>query len=296
MLRRSHTIKSVRFRERRRKILIGKVVLVILGAGVLWGLVFWLTGLPVITISAVSVSGNVSVSPYSIASSTRDLLTGRYWFTVPRSNILFYPKESIIKNILESYPRIKNVEVEFKNFHTVSVAITERETAALWCRTFVVTADASNDTSDECFLLDSQGFIFDSLGRTVASSVDVDASSTAVRSLPLVKFYGGISSTTDPVRMSYSSAEHFQESLLLADNPSSLGVNVVAFRERPDRDLDVELVGETRLVIGRESDNFSVMSNFQSVISEPNFDGLEGLGKIDYIDMRFGNKVFYLFK
>lgn len=283
MLGRSHTLKSDRLRERRRKIFIGKIVLILSGVGVLWCLVFWLTGLSVITINAVSVGGAVSVSPLAVASSTRNFLTGRYLFTVPRSNILFYPKESIAENIFKSYPRVKGVEVGFKNFHTINVAITERETAALWCHSPVAWAEILIDKSDECFLADSQGFLFDRFDSTLAPN---DAPSR-------VKFYGRVASTTDPVGQSYSSAERFQVLLLLVDELASFGVNVVAIRERPDQDFDVELSGGGRLVIGREPDTASVVSNLQSVISEPNFGGPDGLNKINYIDMRYGNKVFY---
>lgn len=296
MFGRSHRLKSARLRERRRKVIIGKIVLILFCAGVLWGLIFWLTGLSAITINVVSVSGAVVVPPSDIASSTEKFLVGRYFFTVPRSNILFYPKGAVAEHILESYPRVKKAEVGFKNFNTINVALTERESAALWCRSAEVLTASLVPKPDDCFLVDEQGFIFDKFHLSAVSSTDIAESPDSQSASEFVKFYGEISSTTNPVRLTYSSAERFQNLLALAANLKAVGVGVVAFRERSDRDLDVEFSGGGRMVIGREPDTASVIENFQSVVSEPNFGGLEGLNKIDYIDMRFGNKVFYRLK
>lgn len=296
MLGRSHTLKSARLKERRRKIVIGKIVLGCISAGGLWGLVFWLAGLPVIIIRGVEVWGTVSVSSEAIAASAEKFLSGRYLFTVPRANIFFYPKELITKNILESYPRVEKAEVRFKNFNTIHVAIVERETAALWCRSLAVPEVRLGEKWNDCFLMDAGGFIFDRFDPNDPSSPDVMKFMTSDRSPAYVKFYGSLSITTDPVRQTYASAKRFQELLIFSNDVATLGVTVLAFRERHDGDLDVELLEGGRLVLSSEPDVASVVSNLQSVISEPDFGGADGLKKVDYIDMRFGNKVFYKLK
>src|SRR3989338_6835150 len=98
MFHRTHTLKSTRLKERRRKIIVGKAVLSFLSVlGLLW-LVFWLAGLPAITILTIEVSGTVSVSSSNVASSTEKFLAGYYCFTIPRVNFFFYPKKSRTKN------------------------------------------------------------------------------------------------------------------------------------------------------------------------------------------------------
>lgn len=248
------------------------------------------------TVRVVKVSGTVAVSPSAIASSTEKFLTGRYLFTVPRANVLFYPKRSIERDILERYLRVARVEARFKNFHTLNISVTERKTEALWCRSILVQERDVGETRDDCFLLDGDGFVFDKFDLADQTSPDVLKFVTPSRFPAYVKFYGGFSSTTGPIGQTYLSSARFQELLQFSENLIPLGATVLAFRERPDNDLDVELSGGGRLVINRESDLSSTISNFQSMIFEPNFGGMEGLKKIDYIDMRFGNKIFYLLR
>ena len=276
--------------------MIGRFALALFCVGGLWGLIFWLTGLSVVTIRSVEVVGTVSVSPAAIASSTEKFLTDRYWFIVPRSSIFFYPRESIIGNILDSYPRVEKAEVRFKNFHTVNVTITERETAALWCRPSLAPETYFGEQWDDCFLMDKNGFVFDRFDPSALDSPDVMKFMVSNHFPAYIKFYGSVTGTTTPVGQSYLSPKGFQTSLDFAKNVDYLGVTALAFRERPDSDFDVDLVGGTRLVIPREPDISYLVSNLQAIISNPNSSEVGDLNKIDYIDLRFGSKVFYLLK
>ena len=83
MFHRTHTLKSTRLKERRRKIIVGKAVLAFLSVLGLLGLVFWLAGLPAITIRTIEVSGTVSVSSSNVARSTEKFFSGHYFFYFP---------------------------------------------------------------------------------------------------------------------------------------------------------------------------------------------------------------------
>ena len=90
---RTHNLKSARLRTRRRKVVIGTVVIVFLCIFGAWSLFFWLSSLSTISIQRIEISGNQLVSSAQIASSTEGFLTGRYFFTIPHRNIFFYPKD-----------------------------------------------------------------------------------------------------------------------------------------------------------------------------------------------------------
>ncbi len=278
MLGRTHNLKSARLRLRRRKAFIGRVVLTTFYLAGLWGSIFLLSGLGAVTIRNIEVAGTVSVSPQEIATTAQQFLTGRYFFTVPRASIFFYPKDAIVESILRSFPRAERIAVGFKNFHTIGISITEHQAAALWCQGEALTSAKSG--GEVCFLLDSNGFIF-----APFSPLGGEASK-------FMKFYSA-SPKENPIKQTYSSTEYFHSLLGFAKDLASIGFSVSLFRERPDADFEVQLLGGQRLIFGRDANFASIINNFQTIVSDPSFSGTSGLSKVDYIDLRYGNKVFY---
>jgi len=65
---------------------------VILCLAGIWGMIYLISGLEVVNIHKVEIVGNSSMSSGAIDEITKSFLTGQYFFTVPRTNILFYPK------------------------------------------------------------------------------------------------------------------------------------------------------------------------------------------------------------
>lgn len=275
---------------RRRKVIIGKSILAFVCVGGVWGLLFWLTGLYAITIRNIEIQGNIVVSSAEITGVAEQFLAGRYWFTVSRGSILFYPKAAIMKSLSDLYPRIEHVDVGFKNLNTIAISVFERQTVALWCRVLQVESsstakpEVSTKKFDECFSLDKAGFVF-------APFTDA----ARATSTPFIKFYGPLSDG-NPVGQTYLSANRFHALVAFAGHLAPLGFTVQAFRERPDKDMDVEFAGGGHLIVATDANLDSVTANLQSIVSDPSFGGVEGISRINYVDLRFGNKVFYKLK
>jgi hypothetical protein len=287
-----NNLKSARLKERRRKIVVGKIFITVFCVAGLWSLTFWLSGLPSVTISGVEVSGTVSESASVVASTTESFLVGRYFYTVPRANILLYPRASIEKEILKSFPRVKKVGIRLRNLHTLAVEIVEREPAGLWCEPSDVPIVLLDEKWDDCYFLDDSGYIFHRLDLSSATSTDSANIMLSSRYPVYLKFYSLVP-FEKPVGESYETPERFRSFLEFAKNINSLGLNILAFREREDADFDIDLVGGVRLIVSRDAVFSSVFSNLQAIVSDQDSGGVEGFKKADYVDMRFGNKVFY---
>ena len=282
MLGRTHNFKSARLQARRRKRIIGSTVLIVFCLASLWGLLFWLSGLQAITIQNIEVAGTTSVSPTDITTVAENFLAGRYFFTVPRNNILFYPKVAIEKSILKSYPQVKQVAVSFKNFHTIGISVAERHAVAWWCQNYVASSVVKG-AGENCFLVDGSGLIF-------APSPEVASTSPQ-----FIKFYSALPKE-NPIGQSYlstSTPASFDRFLGFAKNLNTLGFTVSLFRERPDTDFEAQFSGGQSIIFARDADFASVFNNFQTIVSDPNFASANTFSTIDYIDLRYGNKVFY---
>lgn len=276
---RSHTLKSARLKERRRKVFIGRIVVTVFCVSVLWGLVFWLSNLPTVTISDIVVSGNISVQSQDIVAEAQKSLTGRYFFTVPKASIFFYPKGAILKDVNDLFPRIASAEIGWKNFHTIEIKVSERVPAALWCET-----PAPESTMGAgCFYLDSTAFIF--APETISSSTPE----------AFIKFYGPLSSST-PIGQTYHSADYLKNHMNFANNLSLAGFSVISFTERINGVSETMLSGGQRLIFADDTDLSIALGNFESLVSNPAFKSAGTFAKLDYIDLRFGNKLFYRLK
>lgn len=280
MLSRSNTFKSARLKEKRRKIIIGKIAVTVFCLGSLWGLIFWLSNLPAVTIKDISVSGNVSVFSQDVVADAQKFLSGRYFFTVPKSSILLYPKSAIEKDLRDSFPRIASVAVSFKNFNTIGIKVSERAPEALWCE--LLTAPSDGAVGKGCFYIDSSGFIFAPYATSSAPA-------------KFVEFYGPLTGT-NPIGQTYHSADYLQNRLNFAGDLFSAGFSVTAFAERTGGVSEAKFSSGQRLIFADDTDLSAAFSNFQSVVSNPDFKSSGNFEKLDYIDLRFGNKVFYKLK
>lgn len=276
MLGRRHNLKSARLRARRRKIIIGQTALIFIFLAGLWVLIFWSSGLSSINIRTIEVSGTSFVSSNEVAADAKKSLVGRYFFTVPKTNIFFYPKSDIEKNIIEAFPAVQSVSVGFKNFHTIGIWLLERQAEALWCEP----AEPAAGSAGSCYLLDANGLIF------------APFSAVGTTSPAFIKFYSA-APKKNPIGQIYAAAEYFQSLLAFAKNLNTLGFAVSSFSEGSEGDFEAKLFKGVRLIISRDIDLDSVLNNFQTIVSDPPFIASGGLAKVDYIDLRFGDKVFY---
>lgn len=278
MIGRTHNLKSARLAKRRRNAMIWRTFFLLFCLLGVWGGIFLVSGLEAINIRSVEVSGTTSIAPTKINEIAQSFFNDRYFYTVPRTSVLFYPKRSIEDKILETFPQVVGVSVGFVNLHTIGISVVERVAIASWCQE--KTEKDLKGGKEECFSLDNSGIIFAS-DSTVAST-----------SATFVKFYSAVQKE-NPIRQVYTKAEYFQNLLNFAKDLSTAGFGVSKFIERPDSDFEAKLIEGARLIIGLDSDFASIVSNFKTIVSDPSFGGADGLAKVDYIDLRYGNKVYY---
>ncbi|KKS44235.1 MAG: hypothetical protein UV05_C0009G0014 [candidate division CPR1 bacterium GW2011_GWA2_42_17] len=273
------TLTSLRLQKRQRKAFVGRIVFAIICVVGFWGLVFLASSAKAITIRDIEIVGVTSISSSNIKDEAQKFLTGRYFFTVPKANIFFYPKSDIGKSLAELFPRLDSVVVRFKNFHAIDIKVSERKAEALWCQDeSEALADSERET---CYILDKNGFAFASFLEIANAPND------------FIIFYSS-TPKENPIKQTYTTTEYFRALLGFAKDLNTLGFTVSLFRERQNGDFEAKLSsGGQRLIFGRDADFASILNNFQTIVSNSGFGGSSDLSKIEYVDFRFGNKVFY---
>ncbi|MES2087441.1 MAG: hypothetical protein V4467_00415 [Patescibacteria group bacterium] len=267
---RTYNLKSARLKAKRRKVIIGRIILAVFFFGGLWGSVYYLSGLNFITISDVEVVGATSLATADIASTTEGFLQGRYFFTIPKSNIFFYPAKKIESTILDSYSQVAHVGVSYKNSHAITVSVIERSPKALWCQ----------GKPEQCYFLDDTGLIFSPFYQMEDTSLE------------FITFYSA-EEKAEPMKLQYVSPDYFKKLLDFAEQLSSAGFKVTAFRERPDLDFEADFSGGQKIIFARDADFSLVLKNFQTLLVSSEFSDGKVFKNVEYVDLRFGNKVYY---
>ena len=272
MLRRKVFFQSPRVakKKRNRRLVILAIVVSVI-AVILVG-VYFLFRAPFLIIKDVSVLGTEVLDPLAVSQKTKENILGSYYFFIPKNSIIFYPKKVIEENLRISFPRIDTLDVNINN-NILNIVIKEKSSFALWC--------GAND----CYFIDSTGFIF-------AKAPEFSGN--------VYKVFTGLIEE-DPVNgalsKQYLSSEMIASLKMVYDALEILGVNVSK--------INVLSLKETKLV----SDNGVVfivditkisnetIENIQSVLFSDEFKNkMPALNGIDYIDLRFGGKIFFKLK
>lgn len=255
-------------RRRRRIIFISSLVAFIV---VLAGAFTWLAQASFVRISHITVYGVQTVASSTITEFVHAKLAGEYLYIFPKNNIFLYPKEQIASGLVETLPTLASASVNADNFQTISITVVERQPKALWCG-----ALASNPAP--CFLLDENG---------VAYAASLNFSGDAY-----TKYYGTLTGSTTPKQYLSSSDFHSLSALVdtIAANQKSESLASVSVDE--NKDVRVAFASGFSLLFALGADGGDVYQRFTLALIAGPFKSHK-LSDFEYLDLRFGDKLYY---
>lgn len=231
--------------------------------------------LPSLQVKDIVVSGNEVTTDEELRAVALKNLKGNYLFVFPKSNVFLYSRSAIERAITRAIARVGSASVSSANLSTIAIAVRERKPTALWCEGIY---DPHDPVPDPCYFIDGDGLIY---AKAPVFSGDVF--------LRFWGIYGG-----EPIDRDLLPLAAYREVMyLLQTLPKfSLVPTDVVF---DDTDAAVYLKGRARLLYSRKQSLGDVLSNLDSVLSSEPLQGKDSL-ELDYIDLRFGNKIYYRLK
>ncbi len=254
--------KRVRLAQKRRKLYL---IFFLLSCG--------LVVLAYAGLSLLLVQENIKVNTINI-NNNRDVdaedlrVTVMYGLAAVNSMILFegtiftYDKKSIRETLLFTYPRLESVELKASKLGTIDLNVSERAAVAQWC-------------DEGCYLVDNSGFVFEPIDQVQER---------------LVTYKGDISG--DVLRRSLLRGD-FARVHSIVGLLSDIGVSVDT----------IELYDDEANIINKDHPVFKIkldhnLSRTLSYIrvtldSKEYKDKLDSEEGVEYIDLRFDNRVYY---
>jgi cell division septal protein FtsQ len=230
--------------------------------------------LPILRVQSVVVSGVETMSTSTIEAFVQARLKGYYGYVFPKNNIFLYPREAIIGDLARTYSLFLSVDVFAEDFQTVAVHAVERKPNALWCT-------ANNSGRVPCYFMDENGIVY--------------AEAPLFSEPVYVSYYGPAVEAGAPKQ--YLTRVEFQELSALVDaftlqlkDQKILSVSVDA-----ERDVHVVFASGFKVLFGLTEASGDVFERFTVAFEhQPLADYT--LADVEYLDLRFGDKLYYKLK
>jgi len=270
MQTRSRVIKPSRLRERRKKLRQIKMGLAAFLLVVIFFGIVWLSRLQQIRLTNVITFGNNVVLADDLKSVAINDMSGYYWHLFPKNNAFIYPAGKIEHDILAAFPRIKSVSVAFETTETLRIEVVERQPLALWCQPV-------QNGSDQCYFIDDQGYIF-------AEAPDFEGD-------VFTKYYGLVSTDT-PIGSRFLDTDRLANLQTFVSAVAKMGLPPTELHATSTAEYELDLDGGGKILFTDNHPLTEVLSNLDTVLGSLPL-GSKTLHFLEYVDLRFNNKVFY---
>jgi len=260
-------LHSLRAQKRAREILITKI-LAIFSAILLFILFVGFFSRSSFIRTDVEIIGNLVTDKNIVQAKINEILSRNLLFVIHRDNFIFFPWKKIKIELTEEFPRIKEINIEPINLRKIEISISEREGNFLACK-----------TESECFFVDDAGFVY--------------APSPYLFGNIFFRFF----SSSFELGQFLLSSEEFNEIVSFKEKLDflELETNWIVINEE---NFELYFPNQAKIIVNRNDDFKLIINNLESALaSEPLKTKLKDeFEKLEYLDLRFDNRVVYKFK
>mgnify|MGYP001576242826 CR=1 FL=1 len=274
--KKSHITHS-RLHSRRRRRFLGKIFIFLISVAIILFSISFISSLSLFSIHNINIIGVNDDLAESLRSNIDEQLQGKYWHLFARKNFLIFPRTEIEKGIRGKFVQIEDVSISLSDTHTLSVNISERKPYALWCGDKVL---AVISDKNKCFYLDKNGLIF---GETASSSDDY------------LVFFGEIDKKENPIGGHLSNQAIIYGLDFFVESLRSLSMKPVSVFFAGNGEIDVVLEKGPKLILSEILPFDTALDNLQYIMRDSTIGWKNNSisSSVSYIDLRFGNKVFF---
>lgn len=279
-------LRSSREREKKMKNkrrLLGFLVLLVIVGGF-----FSLLNLNFFRLTTFNILGQTSQDLLAIKQTINKELNGRYLFVVPKNSVFFFSKTNLESLLEQKFPGLQSVEVGSPNLNTLAIRLADRDSKVLWCNVW--------EKSKICFYLNDEGLVYQA-APNFSDSIIMEFDSE----IPVRKLNTKVIDSGDLVQAKLFL--NFLKTVLTGWPASEPGFKLSQVKVLPLQDFEATIISSTdpgnswKLFFNTGASADKLITNFHSLIKDPTLTKDWSKTKsLDYLDLRFDNKVFYKFK
>ncbi len=282
------SLRQEEYAKKKQKKQLIKVGVFFLLCLLLIGLLAWIAHRPSLRISVVELQGGILVTPEEVSAEATQFISGSYMWIFPKNNSFLYPHKKLEQDLKNHFQRIDAIEIVRKNFHTLVVQISERKAEALWCegepdQAIGTTTDTTAGGVSRCYFIDANSTIF--------------AESPQFSGDAYFKYYGLVATDT-PIGTKYmASSTDFADLSAFVSNAKRLQTKPEYLIAKGGGEFTLVVSGGGEIYFDNKESLAKVADNLEALLRTPQLAPTPYSDlPIEYIDLRFGNKLFYKLK
>ena len=257
-------------RKLRRKRLIFKAVVVsVIFTAIFAGVVAFFR-IPYLQVEKIEISGNSLIDGDDLIETVKAKLEGKYFGLFPKSNIFIIPKGKILAEIPQEFKRIKNISIDKKYFGAIAVKIEERSNSALYCKT------------ENCAYADESGFVFEKApyfsGAVFLKFIDQRWPEKVLE---------------DFIGSNLIEESEFKKILEFAGLAAKIGNGIKEVVLKKENIYEFYTKEGWKIIL---NDKNEPKSAYLNLITALDANIKDKRTKLDYIDLRLGNKIYFKYK
>lgn len=258
----SDTLK--RRKQKNKKIKVYAILfLVVL---LLCGLVY-VSRLPKFQITETQISGLKFLETHDIQKHVDEQLSAYVLWFIPRSNIFLFSKKELNDDLYEN-PAISSVKISKNFFNTLEIEIEEHKKQSLYC---------INDLNEECYYINQEGMVYGQVDEYVTPEQEI------IFYVPYKKI---------ELKDTLIETDLYKTVFNFIKSADQLQIKIGKVYLQEDGIIELKtrngITLKTSIFDNFEKDFLNLTALFEKEILDQN-----SFENVEYIDLRFGNKVFY---
>ena len=254
---------------RRKRLILKAVVVAVIFTAIIAGIVAFFR-IPYLQVDKIEISGNNLINADDLIDGIKTKLEGKYLWLFPKTNIFIIPKGKILAELPQEIKRIKNITLDKRYFRTIAVKIEERSNAALYCE------------KENCAYADENGFVFEKApyfsGAVFLKLIDQRGPDKAVK---------------DFMGLNLIEEGEFKKILEFAGLVSKIGNGIAEMVLKKENIYEFYMKEEWKIILNGKNEPKSAYLNLITALDANIKDKRT---KLDYIDLRLGNKIYFKYK
>ena len=238
-----------------------------------------------INIQTVNINGNNVLIKNDILKVVDQELVGKYLFLFSKRNSFIYPDQKIKNSLLESFNRISDVQITKNDLTTITISIKERTGIYLFCD-----QEGSEEEAEDCYYIDDVGLIF-SEAPYFSGNI-------------YFKFYDNRKDKNHKIGENFIDKDEFVRLVNFKKylDQYIIRSNALILKNNEEYEFVLDKMADEdqfpKIFINKNSDFEKILNNLLSAIeTEPlASEYKKNYNNLEYIDLRFENKVYYKFK